>query len=170
MKIHVLDWCNNLDMIYDFDCIKAEVDGSVNQNPGSLGVVGIYDPNLQKYIAYKYKGQRITNQLVEMIAIYEGLKYCSEYDKCMITSDSLTTINMLSGKSNIRNPRLLYIKQLIDDEFFDKELYLVYRKGHTEFDLIGNHITKIVKGYNKTNKEPNISTGSLQHIINNLRW
>jgi len=170
MKINVLDWCKDLDAVYDFDCIKIEVDGSVNQNPGYLGVTGIYDLQSQEYIAYKYKGNRLTNQMVEMIAIYEGLKYCIDNDTCMITSDSLTTINMLSGKYNVRNKRLSYIKQLIDTTFDDKNVYLVYRKGHTEFDLIGKHITNIVRNYNKTSLEPNISDGSLQKLITDLRW
>lgn len=174
----VLNWQKDLDTIFDIDCVKAEVDGSVNRNPGCLGVTGIYDPYRQKYTAYKYKGQRLTNQLIEMIAIYDGLQYCYEMSNSfkfsdnafMVVSDSLTTINMLSGLSNVRNPRLSYVKQLIDNEFDGKDVYLVYRKGHTGVDLVGNYITGIVRTYNKTKIEPKLPDGLLQQIINKFGW
>lgn len=153
--------------------VVLEVDGSVNKNPGQFGVVGIYEPKNHNVIAYKYKGNRLTNQLMEMLAIYHGIEYFKDnydLDTYTIVSDSLTTINILSGIQNVRNPRLVRIKILIEDLLGDSTLYLVFRQGHTSKDYVGNYITHLVKYYNRTQIEPNIQYGSLQTFIEQMGW
>lgn len=192
IKMKKLDWLKHKDVIQDM--VVLEVDGSVNKNPGHFGIVGVYNPSDQTITAYKYKGNRLTNQLLEMLAIYHGLETFqllhehnneheySEHEyryerKCAIVSDSLTTINILVGIQNVRNPRLVHLKQLIEqkidsmsiDNVFT-DIYLVYRRGHTRHDYVGKYITNLVKYYNRTNNEPDIEYGLLQSLIEQLQW
>ena len=171
MKVCKLDWVEHKDVIKGH--IVLEVDGSVNKNPGVFGVVGIYDPQVKQITTYKYKGNRLTNQLLEMLAIYHGIEqFKNNYDsdQYIIISDSLTTINILAGIQNVRNPRLSYIKSLIEETLQDTKLYLVFRQGHTKHDYVGNYITHLTRYFNKTQIEPDIRFGSLQHIVEKFQW
>lgn len=169
MNIQALNWNDDLEFIKSLDCKIVEVDGSVNCNPGNLGIAGIYDPQLQILKSYKYTGQRMTNQLLEILAIYHGLEYLCNCDKCIVVSDSLTSIRMLSNQINVKNERLRYLKDLIYSIFNDKTIYLVHRCGHTKDDIVGDYITKITQQYNKS-QNINTEFGSLQYIIDKFGW
>ena len=170
MKVHVLQWEKDLDFIRDLECPKVEVDGAVNKNPGELGIVGIFEPHNNSIKAFKYRGNRLTNQVIEMLAIYHGLEHCVDYDSCLIVSDSLVSIRILAEQLKVRNPRLAYLKNLINSVYDHMDVYLAHRRCHTIYDIIGDHITELVKQYNKTQVEPNIEIGSLQYIIEQFGW
>ena len=110
---------------------------------------------------------------MEMLAIYHGLEHhVTSYkttDICII-SDSLTSINSLAGIYNIKNPKLAYFKnhieEMLNSVFDDANVYLVHRRGHTKEDHVGRYISYLVKFYNKTQIEPQIPIGSLQTLIN----
>jgi len=177
VNIFALDWTKHKKDIYNLNTPIIEVDGSVNRNPGHFGIVGIYDTKQQSIIAYKYRGQKLTNQLMELLAIYHGLEHhITSYktsDICII-SDSLTTINSLAGIYNTKNPKLAYFKNRIEEmlsNVFDVvNVYLVHRRGHTKEDHVGRYISYLVKFYNKTQIEPQIPIGSLQSTIDQFKW
>ena len=56
VNVLTLDWTKHKKVIHDLNTPIIEVDGSVNQNPGHFGIVGVYDTKQQSITAYKYKG------------------------------------------------------------------------------------------------------------------
>lgn len=169
MKIYQLSLKDVKDFKY-----AVEVDGSVNKNPGQFGLVGIHEPKTNDMVIYKYKGEYLTNQLMEMLAIYHGLEYLTtkynDIEICTVISDSLSTINILSNQSTVKNERLKYLKIAIENDFDLQEVYLVHRRGHTRRDYVGKRITYLMRNYNRMQLEPDLPYGSLQTYIEQLQW
>jgi ribonuclease HI len=127
------------------------VDGTVNKNPGKFGIAGVLYDN--KYYCYTYE-MKVTNNIMEALAIYHALDFIKSEKKNIIFSDSLLTVKAIRGEINVvKNPYAKIINKIKERlEDLDVDVEIRHRKGHTCHDFIGNKISSIMKQYNKTNK------------------
>lgn len=82
--------------------IKVYTDGACSGNPGKagIGIVLIYQDNTIEKIS-QYIGDNQTNNIAELTAILVALQTIKDKTcKVIIHSDSLYSINVLTGKSN----------------------------------------------------------------------
>ncbi|MCF7910847.1 MAG: ribonuclease HI [Melioribacteraceae bacterium] len=87
--------------------IKVYTDGACSGNPGKagIGVVIIYQDNTIEKIS-QYIGDNQTNNIAELTAILVALRTIKDKTcKVIIHSDSLYSINVLTGKSNANKNR-----------------------------------------------------------------
>ena len=89
--------------------IKVYTDGACSGNPGKagIGIVFVYQDNTIEKIS-QYIGDNQTNNIAELTAILVALQTIKDKTfQVIIHSDSLYSINVLTGKSNVNKNKNL---------------------------------------------------------------
>ncbi len=119
-------------------------DGASRGNPGRSGLgYLVYHNETKIHECSKYIGDNYTNNYVEYMAIYEGLKWCfdNKITNLTIKGDSQLVIKQLKGeyKVNSQNLQELYDKCSKLLKLFDSyELYHIDRKINSKADKLAN--------------------------------
>lgn len=122
--------------------LKIYTDGSCSPNPGPGGwaFIGISEKE------YHGSGTSIktTNNIMEMTAVIEALKFFSKYKDFHIVSDSLYVINCATNKwKRNKNTELWKEYDIVSK---DKKIHFEWVKGHSG-DFYNELVDKLAKKY-----------------------
>ena len=122
---------------------KLNFGGAARGNSGKVGIGIIINNDKGEWIAKKaFSIFPTSNNLVELKALEEGLKICSDLglSKIVIEGDSQIILNAIRKKTTpnwVLNSRLEWIILLLD-HFEDIKIEHIYREGNGKADSLAN--------------------------------
>ena len=122
---------------------KLNFDGALSGNPGMVGIGCIINNYSGKWIAKRANFIRsITNNLVELEALQEGLQICLDLglSKIIIEGDSQIFLNVIGKRSTenrVLNSRLEEVLNILD-RFPDTLICHIFWEGNQKADQLAN--------------------------------